>query len=368
MLVAVFVGNPEGRNIYVGALPGVPEGELDYSRFLEFGNVDVYAYGGFGFVWDRETATMTRLLLQDDLSLVPEMATRLSFLDRGVSGGAFDGGDPVFISPTRAYLLSSALNAILVWNPTTMEITGELAMTPPVGPAGFEAFAHRPQLVGDNVIWQIVSTNEDTQQLLPVTTLAIASATRNDPVRYVQDERCAGANGGQVDARGDYYVRADAYWGRYVAYADAASAPQTCILRVRAGETAFDPDYLLPLAELTGSKINFPWFHVSGSQYVAWAWDEAGTPPADPDEYWASTNFRPLLVDIEQRTSVPYPDLEGSIIVSSAERELDGVKYYEWSAMGYVDEGLHADIVELRPEGIVRKFSLPSLWALGRLR
>jgi hypothetical protein len=184
----------------------------------------------------------------------------------------------------------------------------------------------------------------------------------------VQDERCAGANGGQLDARGDYYVRADGYWGRYVAYADPATAPQTCILRVRAGETEFDPGYLLPLEELTGSKINFPWFHVSGSQYIAWAWDNGATPPTDPDEYWASTDFRPLLVDIERRTSEPYPDLEGTIIVSSAERELDGVKYYEWSEVGYVDDGLHADIVQLRPDGIVRKFSLPSLWALGRIR
>jgi len=75
-----------------------------------------------------------------------------------------------------------------------------------------------------------------------------------------------------------------------------------------------------------------------------------------------------LLVDIERGTSEPYPDLEGTLIVSSSERELDGVKYYEWSKVGYLGADSRADIVELRPSGIVRRFNVVSLWAFARIR
>ena len=61
-------------------------------------------------------------------------------------------------------------------------------------------------------------------------------------------------------------------------------------------------------------------------------------------------------------------DLEGTLIVSSSERKLDGVSYYEWSEVGYLGADSHADIVELRSTGIVRRFSVLSLWALARIR
>jgi hypothetical protein len=61
--------------------------------------------------------------------------------------------------------------------------------------------------------------------------------------------------------------------------------------------------------------------------------------------------------------------VDDTIVVSNPvtlEMALDGVAYYEWS-----DQGLGAEstqVMELRREGLVPKFSLPSLWALGRIR
>jgi hypothetical protein len=366
ILVGVIVDDPDGRNIYVGAVSDVPEGELAYADFLELGNVDLSTYGGWVFAWEREAATLTRYGVGEDFSLFQD-GEKLSFL--GYSGGGeFAGGELAFVSTTRAYALSSELDVIVVWNPTTMEITGTVAMQPPDAPDGFVSFAHHPTVVGDKVIWEIVSTNDETEEIHHSVMLAVASAVTDEPVRYVTDERCAGANGGYMDERGDYYVRADGYWGYYAAYGDRASEVQTCVLRLRAGESEFDPDYMLPMESLTGSRINWPWFHVEGTRYVAWAWSPNETLPEDPGDYWFSRAFKPLLVDLERGTSEPYPDLEGTIIVSSSERKLDGVTYYEWSEAGYLGADSHADIVELRPSGIVRRFSVVSLWALARIR
>jgi hypothetical protein len=366
VLIGVFVTNPEGRNIYVGAVPDLPSGELDFSEFLEFRNVDVYAYGGRVYVWDRDAAAMARYGVREDLSFFLD-GEKLGFSSH-TAGAEFYGGGHAFISKTRAYTLSSELDRVIVWNPSSMEITGTIAMDPPVTPAGFSSSPANPIVVGDRVIWQIVTTNYDAQHIEHSVTLAVAAANEDAPVEYIVDERCAGANGIHVDADGDLYVRADGYWGFYAAYGERASEVQTCVLRLEQGASEFDADYLVSMAEVTGSRINWPWFHVEGSSYVAWAWDERESPPADPNDYWSSRGFKPLLVDLEQGTSEPYPDLEGTVIVSSEERGLDGKPYYEWSASGFVGEENHADVVELTPTGIRRTFSLPSLWALARIR
>jgi hypothetical protein len=368
LLVAVIVQGPEDRNVYVGAVPEVPTGELDYSRFLEFGSVDVYTSGGYVFVWDREPARMTRFSVNEDLSL--SEGPTVSFERYGAAGG----GENVFVSATRSYLLSPQLDAIIVWNPESMEITGtiEIALPGPPGGtggptlSGNETFAHKGQLVGDNVIWQVVTVNWESNVIDHAATLAVASATTDEPVRVIEDSRCAGANGGHVDERGDYYVRADGYWGFFAAYGDSADSVRTCVLKVPAGTVEFDPSYLVDLGELTGTTINYPWFHVEGSQYLAQVWDSAQTIPDDPNQYWYA-DMKPLLVDVARGTAAPYSDIDGSIMVASAEYSIDGVSYYELNPQGYVVGG-RSDIVELRPEGIVRKFNVPGLWAFARIR
>ena len=42
----------------------------------------------------------------------------------------FDGGEIAFISETRAYTLQADLDVVVVWDPTTMEITGTIPMQP----------------------------------------------------------------------------------------------------------------------------------------------------------------------------------------------------------------------------------------------
>jgi hypothetical protein len=193
LLVAVIVEGPDDRNVYVGAVPEVPAGELDYSRFLEFGSVDVYTSGGYVFVWDREPARMTRFSVNDDLSL-REDAT-ISFERYGATGG----GENVFVSATRSYLLSPQLDTIVVWDPEAMQITGTMDIALPGPPGGTggptlsgnETFAHKGQLVGDKVIWQVVTVNWESNVIHHATTLAVVSATTDEPVRVIEDSRCA---------------------------------------------------------------------------------------------------------------------------------------------------------------------------------
>ena len=358
VLVSVIAGSAESRQIYVAAKPQIPSGELDLSTFREFGNVDVETHGGYVYVWDRETARVTQFGVADDLSLVE--GRTVSFAGEGVA----DSQEWIFVSDTRAYVLAPDLAFVLVWNPSTMEISGKIPIELPERYQRYEeTFFHKPQLVGDHVFWQVVSDDWDAGRIYHAATLAVMSATEGTPVRFVEDERCAGLNGGYVDAAGDYYVRADGYWGYLVAYAEAGPASvQTCVLRVRAGETEFDPAYFQSMEALTGSPVSFPWFHVKGSQYVAFPRDLEHPVPVDRDEYW-NTRFVPLLVDVVTGNARPYPDLNGVLVQQSREYEVDDVAYFERS------EGGNPNTVALEPDGVGESaFSSTGIWALKRIR
>lgn len=361
ILVGVFVRNPDGRNVYVGAVPEVPSGELDYSRFLEFGDVEASTHGGYVFVWDRDPATMTRLSVGDDLQLTP--GPTLSFLEQGLSGTA----RTVYISATRAYTLSPALDRIVVWDPSAMTITGTIEMTPPVRAPGLETSAAEGHLAGNSVIWPLVSTNWDGEKHFQGTAVAIVDAHTGGPVRIVEDQRCVGADGAHVDEKGDFYLRAGGYWGSAAAYGPQATTTRTCVVRINAGESVFDPNYLVDMKALTGTYVNLPWFHVEGSKYLAQPWDPAVPVPASIDDYWDGAGAKPMLVDIATGESQPYPHVAGHTVVSRAEFKLDGTSYYQLSQTGSAVNG-SATVVELHPEGIVRRFTLPELWALDRIR
>ncbi len=357
IMIAVFVRNPDGRNVYVGAVPELPSGELDYSSFLEFGDIQVSANNGYVFVWDREPGTMTRYSVAADLSL--SEGPKVSFANQGVAGSA----NTVYISATRAYTLSETLDVIVVWDPEAMEITGTIEMTPPVREEGLSTFATQGYVAGDQVIWPISSTNYDGVGYFAGATVAIANANSDEPVRIVEDTRCVGVDGGHVDDNGDFYLRAGGYWGSSAAYADE----RTCVLRINAGESSFDASYLVDMEELTGTYVNFPWYHVEGSKYLAHAWTDEAPVPASIDDYWNGDGLEPYLVDLESGTSELYTSLEDTIIVSTGEFNLDGKAYFQRSDTGTAVNGM-VDVVELTPTGVVEKFSLPELWGLARIR
>jgi len=368
VLVVGFVPGVDSANLYAAALPELPTGDVEYSGYREFSASEAYMYtsGGYVFFWNGEDRTMTRFSVDADYQLVD--GPTISFANQ-IPGSSHH----TFISPTRAYTLSRDLDQVLVWNPETMEITGSIPITLPDRPATMVSFPYYSPgvVVGDRVIWDIVTVDETNNVPFRNTTLAIASTLSDEPVRFIEDGRCVGGGGGRADAEGNYYVRAGALWGQYAAYGAGSEGVRTCLLRARAGEDSFDPDYLLDFQELTGTYVNYPWYHVEGSRYLALAWDPA-LPLPSLDEFYApdtSALFRPLLVDIDARTAVPYPDLAGGKVISSDEFTIDGVSYYQFSQTGYaVDDG-STDIVELRPEGIVQRFHVPgSIWQLARIR
>jgi hypothetical protein len=362
MLVGQVYG-PDSYSTYVGVFAEVPEGDVDMSSFREFGNANAYTSAGYVFV--EEDGIMQRFSVDESLRLVD--GPRFSWQDFGIA--AINTTYTVFVSAQRAYTFAPELGVIIVWNPATMERTGTLPIDLPARPAGMETFAYDGHRVGDHVFWNVFSGNWDSITPYPSVTLVIAGAAADDePVRIVEDSRCLPGGPARVDENGDYYLNAGGYYGYFLAYGDVDPAARTCMLRVRAGQTTFDPDFLVDYQELTGSYVSDPWFHVSGSQYVSRSWDPAMRFPAVPDDFWEGAALRPLLVDTVANTAVPYPSLAGAKAVDGTTREVDGVSYYQLSQTGYIENG-NTDVVELHPDGIIPRFHLDGfLLGLERVR
>jgi hypothetical protein len=352
----------EGYNTYVGIFPEVPDGEVDFRSFREFGNANVYTKAGYVFV--EEDGTVQRFSVNERLELVD--GPRFSWLDFGVA--SINASYTVFVSEQRSYTFAPELGVVIVWNPDTMTLTGTLPLEMPERPAGMETFAYDGYVVGDKVFWNVFSGDWDEITPYTAVTVAIADAERDEPVRFIEDDRCIPGGPSYVDDNGDYYLQAGAFFGYFFAYGDVEPNARTCALRIRRGQEQFDPDYLVDYQQLTGSYVNDAWFYIAGSQYFARAWDPAVAFPEDSEQFYENAALRPLLLDTATVTASPYPDLIGAKAVDGVTRVVDGVSYYQLSQTGYVENG-NTDVVELHPEGIVPRFHLPGfLLGLERVR
>jgi hypothetical protein len=352
---------PEEYLTYVGVFPDVPEGDIDFSGFREFGNANAYTHAGYVFV--EEAGKVKRFEVNDDLQLVEGPV--LSWSSYGIAEP--NASYTVFVSDTRAYTFAPDLGVVLVWDPQRMELTNTLALDLPARPENMETWAYDGHVVGNRVIWNVFSGDFDKPQQYPAVTLAIADVDTNEPVRFLEDARCLGGGPSHVDANGNYYVQAAAYYGYFYAYGNVEAVP-TCTLRMKEGEAELDPEFMLDFEQLTGSAVTDLWLPIGTDQYIVRAWDPGIAYPERPDDFWDHEALHSLYVDTRTPQVSPYPDLEGVVSIDGTTRTVDGVSYYQVNQDGYV-EGGNVDVVELHPDGVQPKFHLDGfLLGLDRIR
>lgn len=215
-------------------------GTIDYGQSLELpGRARLYAAEGIGFfaIGDGEDLTITRYELADDGTLVA--GDRFSLQNEGVTRM---GAQAVhFVSPTKAYYKDAGQTQIIVWNPSTMEIEqtiplpGDLVREDHL--TGLSDWAERDGEAYFAVSWY----TPEYDQVHPGTAL-VRVDTDTDEVTVTEDERCRGLKTtGTMD--GDLYFFSDVINGFGHAVYPDEGGQRDCILRVRPGADAFDPDY-----------------------------------------------------------------------------------------------------------------------------
>ncbi|NVB83546.1 MAG: hypothetical protein HOV81_34550 [Kofleriaceae bacterium] len=247
--LASVVIDPDGnRTTYVQTIESLDAGPFDNGSAIELpGNGVVMTHGKDIFVgmaeeptWVRYTAGETGIAETGRLSLLNTGAT---YIDYGYA----------IVDDTTAISVISAVPSVVVWNPQTMEIKGEIPL-PHLVREGYElevwTTAEHDGLVYIPGRW----ADWTGGKIFPGVSMTIVDPKTMTVVAHAEDDRCASGGRPVFDAAGNAYVMGDGrtYSIQMFANASGGTAPDNCLLRIKKGATDFDPNYFYTLPSLTG--------------------------------------------------------------------------------------------------------------------
>ncbi len=248
VLGSVAIDADGNRTTYVQTIPSL-EGTFTNQTAIELpGNGVLMAGGRNFFVGLAEEPTWVRYSV--DASGQISETGRMSLAELGAP--QIDYGNAYVDDQTAVSVFSSPAVAV-IWNPSTMEVTKEVSLSP-LERAGYSlevwtTIAH-DGLVYIPGRW----ANWDAGRIFPGVSLTILDPKAMKVLGTASDDRCA--SGGQVvfDRAGYGYVMGDGrnYSIQMFANANGGTAPQNCLLRIAPGATEFDPDYYYAIPSLTG--------------------------------------------------------------------------------------------------------------------
>ncbi|WP_394826864.1 hypothetical protein [Pendulispora albinea] len=262
--IGTVIQGPSARTLYIQSVTSLDQYVSTGPATEISGNSRHMAYGGFTYVGYAEKPEIGKFEPNSEGKLVKSSQPNVNFGRYGLKSIPFGNA---FISATKAYLFAEAQYKVIVWNPTTMEITGEIDLSQ-VKKEGFDAELWVATVKGDKVYVPLRYVDYKNTNLYKIgrdANMLVLDASQNSVVRVMHDERCAAAGQPAILDDGTIYVLADgrSYLAQVEAMLTQQPVPKTCILRVKPGETSFDPNYMVEIPSLTGGRnAASQFFHV----------------------------------------------------------------------------------------------------------
>lgn len=260
---------------------------VDEAQALEVpGAAKLYATEGVGWfaIGGSEAPMITRYTLDDEGRL--DEGDTISLQNYGVESL----WDTLYVvSPTKMYYPDRDGQRLIIINPSAMEITGEvdLGETGREGFLSLYSYAHLER--GSDLLFSVawIDWNE-TDSILGETGLVVLDTQTDTVSRFDVDARCGGITTPVEMSSGDVYFASSAL-AAAAHRLDRLSTPP-CALRVRAGDDAFDANYLENLDELTGNALAGEPIPGGGSDIFLRAFDDNLGTVADGALTWELTS------------------------------------------------------------------------------
>jgi hypothetical protein len=300
--IATVVSGPKESNMYLRVLDSLePQEDLDLSSAREFpGWSDVKVSGGKLFVSSGEGPTVMRFGVNERRELIEE--GRISFGAYAADASMYT---QAFISETKAYLAVGA-NEYVVWNPSTLTITGTITgpEIAPVGAAEAAPAQDRGMVVRGQRLYHSINWFDYENYAMPASSRVVVIDTDADTIIDSIDAPCPYLEPGTVDEGGNIYFSNWVYSPAATLVNDQARA---CAVRIPAGSDSLDPDFQLAFADVTdgheaaameylgGGKALLSVFHEENQ-----AFDRAVDHPSD---WLFGANWRFAMLDLETRES-----------------------------------------------------------------
>lgn len=248
--LASIVINADGTRItYLQAIHSIDGGHYDNVRAIEApGNGVLLGGDGRVFLGLAEQPVWIRYELNDQGRL--EETGRLSF--GGLGASAIDYGN-AYVDESTAVSVLPSLALAVIWNPSTMEIVGEVEL-PHLAVEGFETEVWTTEAYGGLVYVPGRWANWEQGRIREGVSTTILDPYAQRIVAVAEDDRCA--SGGRVvfDEDGYAYVMGDGrnYSIQMFAHAAGTTPPQNCILRIPPGGADFEEHFYYAIPSLTG--------------------------------------------------------------------------------------------------------------------
>ncbi|WP_338866166.1 hypothetical protein [Myxococcus stipitatus] len=206
---------------------------------------------GHLYVASSEGAIVTRYKLTADGKLAQD--GEVSFSGRGVSSIGEYQHQFQFASATKAYYVDGRTAQVIVWNPTTMQVTNAVALPGLTIAGAVSTFASLPVRTANKIL---IPVGWRPSSSVGITSKAgvIVVNPENDAITLVTDDRCGYVRDGVVGPDGQVYLATEAYGAAVFRTAGIAAAPEPCLLRFDAQTQAFDKTFLRALGSLTNGK------------------------------------------------------------------------------------------------------------------
>lgn len=295
---------------FVRLLSSLDAGEIDLGVAREYGGrATVGTVGRWLFVMDGEQPIIDRFSVAADGTLTLE--AQLSFANYGMPYWAIAPWGNTMVSPTKAYLSNPADGSLLIWNPTTMQIVGEIPLPVAASPE-LELQVSPAHLRGDRLFILFSWANWETFEFASVPQQLAVYDTTNDQIsKVVEETRCPALYSAPfVDEAGDLYF-SNHVWSPMETL--VKGAPQSCSLRVLAGEEAFDATWQLRYADVADGREGAVLRYLGDGKALADIfYDERATisDATDPSELGESSNWRLWNVDLQAGTGAPVEGLD----------------------------------------------------------
>lgn len=259
-------------------------GKFSTESALEIGgSVSLFAVRGqsmFG-LGSSESPTVIRYEV-DDEGFVEETG-RMSLANEGISSSFLRSELVPIVSDDKAYWISEP---VVIWNPSDMSVTGTITM-PESDREGF-MFEVGEAVVRDGLVYVTASyraIDDDFEGGEAV--VLIIDPERDAFSKVLTDKRCPNTDHIVEAEGGDLYVSSGVIAATFH-HEQMAGYPAPCMLRIRSGEQAFDPDFKIDFGDITeGRDAGHVVQGLDGQAYVLALHTDLLDGDLDQDDIWA---------------------------------------------------------------------------------
>lgn len=296
---------------YVSLLESVDQPVVDPDLAVEFagGRATIGSIGGRIYVAPPDRPVIARYAIDATGTLVAD--GEIHFGNFGLDRVVIDPWVNVFISPTKAYLFSMEDGKVIVWNPTAMEIVGEIPPLESLVRPGFELNTSVVAVRGNRLFKMLFWSNWEAWQTSSEQYFAVYDTDTDKMLALVPESRCPGLSSWvETDEAGNLYF---SNWVHNTSETLVRGAPESCAIRVLPGQEQPDPSWKLSFPAFTEGRQGAMYAHLGGTKALLNVFHDeriAYDMNSDPAELVNSTNWRLWNIDTATQTGAPVAGLD----------------------------------------------------------